>query len=342
MTRRAIGLLVVCLASSFTRSAGAQSAADKAAAEVLFEEGKALMQNKQYAVACPKLLESNRLDAGLGTVLWLADCYEKNGQTASAWAEFREAADIAARAHDPRERVARERADRLQPTLSKLTILAGGTAATPATPAWVVTRDADEVGKGQWGVAVPVDPGPHTVTVTAPHKRTWEKSVFVPAGVNIDVALPLALETVPEPALHATAAPQATRTARTKSEEPERSGEGGAQRALGGALIGLGAAGLAAGGVLAVLATISLQDSTDTCGGHCASEASQDAVQGHSETTGSIVSFVGGGALLLTGIVVVVTAPSGNPHPGAKSGSVRVLPWVGPTGGGLGLGAAFE
>jgi hypothetical protein len=333
MTRRALTAMATCLVLPLATAAHAQSGADKAAAEVLFEEGKALMQSSEFAAACPKLLESNRLDPGLGTVLWLADCYERNGQTASAWAEFRDAADIAARGHDPRERVARERADRLQPTLSKLTILAGGAVIAPGT---VVRRDADEVGKGQWGVAVPVDPGPHRVTVTAPHRRTFEKSVFVPAGVNIDVPLPALLEKLPEPATPPglVVPPRAGKTATTEST----GSDGGTQRAVGGALIGLGAAGVAAGTILAILGRLALDDSTNTCGGACASEASQDGVQGHNETTGSIVAFAAGGALVITGLIVLFAAPSGPP----RGPSVSVAPWFGKTAGGLGVGGAFE
>ena len=339
MTRRGVKFLVVVLAMLLSRGASAQSAADKAAAEVLFDEGKALMQDKQYPLACAKLLESNRLDAGLGTVLWLADCYEKNGQSASAWAEFREAADVAARDHDPRERVARERADRLQPTLSKLTILAGPISSIAGL---VVKRDADEVGKGQWGVAVPVDPGPHTVRVTAPHKRPWTNTTFVPAGVNVDVALPAALVAAVDAVDQAGVAAPSVHAQSAKPLEPSvSSSDGGAQRAAGGVFIGLGVAGIAAGSILGVLAIISNQDSMEAR--TPASEASQDAAQGHSETIGAVVSLIGGGTLLLTGIVMVLTAPSASPHPPVGAAvRVNVAPWFSGSGGGLGVGGAFE
>src|SRR2546421_315839 len=64
------------------------SLADKAAAQTLFDEGRKLMAAGKYAEACPKLAESQKLDPGVGTQFHLADCYEKIGQTASAWAGF--------------------------------------------------------------------------------------------------------------------------------------------------------------------------------------------------------------------------------------------------------------
>src|SRR5207245_4895145 len=85
-------------------------------------KGKKLRAEGKVAEACPKFAESNRLDAGIGTMLYLADCYEKSGQTASAWAQFREVASLAARQGDPREKIARERVARLEPKLSKLSV----------------------------------------------------------------------------------------------------------------------------------------------------------------------------------------------------------------------------
>ena len=91
------------------------AAGDTTLAEGLFREGKALMQAKDYAQACPKLAESLRQDAATGTQLALALCQEKQGLLASAWTNFSSVASNARREGRPdREKVARERAAALE------------------------------------------------------------------------------------------------------------------------------------------------------------------------------------------------------------------------------------
>src|SRR5262245_66532784 len=92
LLRASVAAIVVVTAGT---PAWAQSAADKAAAEALFDQGRAAMQEGDFAKACGLLERSQHIDPGVGTLLYLAECYEKSGKTASAWATFREAADAA-------------------------------------------------------------------------------------------------------------------------------------------------------------------------------------------------------------------------------------------------------
>lgn len=153
----------------------------QAAAQAIFDDARKLMADGKYAEACPKFAESQRLDPGAGTLLNLANCYEKNGQTASAWATFIDAGGEAKKSsHDDWEATAHKRADLLEPTLSRLTIAVPGAA-------WLdgleVQRDGAVVARAEWGSSLPVDPGPHVIAATAPHRRKWARTVIVaPSG----------------------------------------------------------------------------------------------------------------------------------------------------------------
>ena len=78
-----------CLLSTLTASriARAQvSAEEKATAEAVFEEGMHLIKKGNFAEACPKFELSQRVEPAVGTMLYLAECYENTNRTASSWA----------------------------------------------------------------------------------------------------------------------------------------------------------------------------------------------------------------------------------------------------------------
>jgi hypothetical protein len=184
-------LLPILLVPSVAR------AGDAVAAEALFDEAKQLMADGRYAAACPKFAESQRIDPGLGTQFHLADCWQHVGRVASAWALFREIDSQArARGETGRERVARDRAAALEPFLPKLRIVPHE---SEAASGMTIQRDGVEVGREQYGVEVPMDPGTHVVTVTAPGRQAWAAGVEVPVEgkiVTVDVPPLSALPTI--------------------------------------------------------------------------------------------------------------------------------------------------
>ena len=120
-------VLVACVSS-----VSSAQTSQAAIAETLFNEGRALLEKKDFDAACPKFLESQRIDPNTATALNLAHCYEKAGKTASAWGAFREAAALARRNNFPeRAKTAVSRAQQLEPLLAKVTIMAAGEAPAP-------------------------------------------------------------------------------------------------------------------------------------------------------------------------------------------------------------------
>ena len=152
---------------------------DPAAAQALFYEARALMKDGKYALACPKLEESLRLDYGIGTEFNLADCNEKTGKLSTAWSGFLSVASAAkAQNQTQREKVARDRAKALEPRLPKLAI----DVPSPAAPGLEVKRDGVVIGSASWGTPTPVDPGNHRIVVSAPGKQPWEGAVSAVEG----------------------------------------------------------------------------------------------------------------------------------------------------------------
>jgi hypothetical protein len=145
-------------------------------------------------------------------MLYLAECYEKNGQTASAWSMFSDASSAAQQAgQSDRAQKAKQRVLDIAPKLVKLNItLAPENAGLKDVE---LKRDGIVVGAALFGTAIPVDPGDHTIEVAAPGKKSWSGSVKVPAkaGSVVAVVVPR-LEDAPstiEPMPTATATPTA-------------------------------------------------------------------------------------------------------------------------------------
>jgi hypothetical protein len=322
--------LAVILAAHVAASAPAL-ADDPASAETLFNEGRRLMQSEDYARACPMLLESQRLDPGLGTQFNLADCYEHQGKTASAWALFVEvAAATKALGQTARERAARERADALAPKLSHLVI------AVPTNHArgLVVKKDGVVVGSMQWGIAIPVDPGSHVIQMTAPGRTPWESSIVVlPDGLTM--ALP-----VPNLDMADGSAPpfdegDATRGAYGESDRP-RPGSGrdaggslGTQATVAVTLGGVGAIGLAIGSVAGLVSISKHNQSANGCiENECTAAAGAERNGAISAGNWSTAGFAVGAIAGAAAVILWVTRPT-PAKPSSTTTGVALTPLLG-------------
>ncbi|MDI1451747.1 hypothetical protein [Polyangium sp. 6x1] len=188
MKRRAAGLVLAVALVGMPRLGFAQQG-DVAAAEHLFKEALALMEKGDFEHACPRLAESHKLDSGVGTLLYLADCQEKLGKLATAWATFLQAADAARRAGQPeREKIGRTRAEALESKLSRLVI---EVADSIPREGLVVRRDGLGVAPVLWNSGVPIDPGTYKIEASAPGKVPFSTSVVIERGsTTTTVTLP--------------------------------------------------------------------------------------------------------------------------------------------------------
>jgi hypothetical protein len=338
--RLALWAMVSTLAVAVPGRASAQSGADKAAAEALFSAGRDLMNAGKYDQACEKFEGSQKLDAGLGTLLFLADCYEKAGRLASAWATFREAESIAAgRGDQARGQIAKGRYAAIEPRLSKLWIkVADGN-----DPATQVKRDGEAIPKESWGVALPTDAGDHVIDASLPGRKTWTSKVTVTGeGTNVSVDVPV-LDSEAAPSTPAPVTAPAAATLAVPPAEPPRVSH--TQRTMSFIAGGLGVAGLGLGTYFSVHASSKKSDSLEHCEKNQPNQCDSTGVDLRNQALSSArlaTSFmIGGGVLLAGGIVLFVTAPTSHPTTTGAVRSLRVAAGAAPDGGHVVLGGEF-
>ena len=230
------------------------ASADPAAAEALFREGRTLLERGELTAACEKLEASNALEASSGTLLNLADCRQKQGQTATAWAHFLAAERLAQNQNRPEQAAeARRRASELEPRLSTLTLLAPATA-----PELEVRRAGQPVPAASFGTRVPIDPGLVVIEASAPGYEAVRFSVTIGAPADHRV-----LE-IPK-LRKATAVDHASSQSPATDTEHAASAQSNENSVLPWAIGGVGAATLVAGSVLGALALSSDSKAIDAC-----------------------------------------------------------------------------
>jgi hypothetical protein len=277
------------------------------------------MDEGNYAEACPKLARSQQVSPNGGTLFMLAACYEKNGQHASAWVTYKEAGARAVTAgKKDAELLALEAAKAIEPHVTWVTLVASD------TEGLTVLRDGQELARAEWGVAMPLDPGAHRFEARARGKKTWSTDVRVTAaGQRLRVDVPKL---------------QADVELATAPSAEAKGSSWGTQRYVGVGLAGVGVAGLVVGTIFGLRASSRNTDAAAHCVAdkYCDAEGLRLDDEGRSAGTISTVAFIAGGAALVGGAVVFLTAPAARPSDGA-SASPRPAVRIG-GGGAPGIG----
>jgi hypothetical protein len=182
------------------------------------------------------------------------------------------------------------------------------------------------------GAQRPVDPGTLKARATAEGYRTAEAEVQLAEGEHLP-AIELRMIALPR-----------QENAIALNDGPMMTQDGGepafiSQSTLGYLTLGLGGVGLAVGGVTGLLAYSRHEDLLDMCqerdGNYClvlgsAGEKRDQAVQYKRDMTlfanTATVSFIAGGALAATGLILLLTAPD---EPAAATDEAKVKPYVG-------------
>lgn len=278
------------------------SAEGPSAAEVLFREGKTLLDSGQLEQACRVLEESNRLEPAGGTLLNLASCYERLGRYASAERALTEARRLAEDAgRDDAKKFIEQRLGAIAPNVSILRVNLGERQPTRTT------LEVDNVTielKGST-TELRLDPGPHELRVETEGLPVWRhKLTLEGAGATADV------EVGPVPAPVPTPLPVEPKAVVVKPMAPPVATGLGPFEITGIVGLAVGGGMLLAGGVIGGLAIDAWSEASERCPQpDCTDEGgvarSQDAVSFGNTATGLLVSgavvALAGGAFLLIG-----------------------------------------
>jgi hypothetical protein len=325
-------LLWCCLAPSVGWAQVRPSDSDVATARQLTLDGYAALEQRDFARAESRFARAEsifhaptvslglaRARAGLGKLVGAQEAYSRIVHTtlsADASPAFIKAVEDA-----------RSELGALTPRVPSLIIEVNGSAAPR------VTVDDAELPTAALGVLRPLDPGRHVVRATAPGFAVSEATVTLVEGRTERVTLEL------KPGGSGTlVVPPPPRVVAGNDAPPPPPAS--SLRPIGYAGVAAGGAGLVVGAVTGVIGLMKQSDLLKHCpGGACPSDPVSIATyQGEVNTyqamkIASTTGLVVGGALAVTGIVLIVTAPQ------ARAQAAVLTPVIGP--GYLGVDGTF-
>ncbi len=280
-----------------------------------FQEGMKLLGTGDYAGACAAFKRSEDPAPTVSTQYQLGRCNESRGRFGTAHRFFLTAAAMAAEAgEDGRAKTARQRAREVEPQAGKMAIIVPQ---DHQVEGLTITCDDIDVPQKDWGKAVPMDSGTHTIVLSAPgmDTKTIEAESSGPGKPTL----------VEAPALEPGGGGSTTAPTGAPPPPPEDAGPEMVRKSNGAFWAGMG---LTIGGGLAILGGIGLWVRDETA----------DA------PIGPIALLIGGSALLGVGLPLmfvfgkkVPAGPDGEPLEEAAEGAIYLQPLIGPTGAGLRL-----
>lgn len=297
----------------------------------LFEQGIKDMQAGNVELACRELAASLAMYRDSGTKGALAECYTRLGKVASAWKLWKDLADTAPAELRPEAAAnAAQLEARLPRYLLKL---------SPQAPATIsVTVNGARVIDPTLPVPLPIDPGAVLVTAAAPEFKTWSQSFQAREGATITIEVPplVAAPTPPPPQ-----PPPAVAVPSAPVRDDDSSGARRTRRIIGGVTMLAGVSAIGVGAYFGFGARSDWSQAQELCGGDidsCPSSsigpAQLEVDEARTAARTATVMFAVGGALVLGGAVVWLTAPSAERR-------VAVTPALGPRSTGLALSGSF-
>lgn len=302
-----------------TSSAWAQPAPDPA-----FDEGRARLERGDYAGACTKFQETWDASHTPGKAFNLSVCEEKQNHLRKAQSWMREGMLLLAK-DDDRLSGAVERLQNLEKRLPYLKIVVGPAPDKEPVTSAVAAVDDQPVSTTE---PVPVDPGHHVVKLSATGRASSTVELDLAEGERRDVALtPGALDAKPPP-------PTPPPPSKAKPQPPPSPPRG--QFIAGLVLGGVGIATLGGALGMALLANSTHDDFLDAKSAGKPTDDIAERGRTVNIVEGTLLGI--GGAALITGVIVALTAPRARPQEPAP---IALVPQFGTNGGGAWLVGQF-
>jgi hypothetical protein len=183
---------------------------------------------------------------------------------------------------------------------------------------------------------IPVDPGEHVITATAPSSKPFRTVVFLPERGRVSLTVPLDGTSSSAPVTTTTTAPPPDEhglTSSTPQPPPEDApkSSGNSQKVWGAVIMGTGAAAMVAGGVLLVMRSSDISTLKRECEGGCPPEKADELQSIHDRAT----LFGPLGGALLGGGAAVAGLGAWFFFSAKGEQKAAIVPWISPTVGGL-------
>lgn len=272
----------------------------KSEAILLFDQGIKEMKAGQFEKACNSFERSIATYSDSGTKGSLAKCYEKLGRLASSWKLWRELADLAP-SPDLRKDAAAQAA-KLEPKIGRYIIKL-----TNPPPDLAVTINGSPT--KLIDTPVPIDAGGVIIRAYAAGRKDYSAELAATDGNVLTIEIPelaktdaVVVKKDPDPPPF--------------KQPPPPPPPSHTRKYVGLGLIGVGAGAVVVGTVFGLKANSAFSDAQDLCGGsvdNCfadrVDEAQGKVDDARSAGNLSTAMFVVGGAAVIGGLVLYVTAP---------------------------------
>jgi len=321
--RKARKLSVLLATLLFAGSALAEpTAADRATARTLAQEGQDALDAKKYSVSVDRFSRAESLVHAPTLLLGLARAQLGLGNLVEAQENYNRIIREGVAPGAPKSWAkaladATKEVQVLAPRIPWVTINVTG----PSGPQ--VVLDSTPVPAASLGVRRAVNPGDHTIKAFADGYLPSSRSISLVEGQTLSVTLDL--EPAPAPP---TPPPPADMTPLAPMPETTKSSGAGTRKTLMFVSYGVGAAGLIVGGVFGGLAMSKKSHLDKVCvidGNHCPKDEASNVDTYRTMGTVSTIGFITAGVGAAAGTILLLTLPRGASTQSGSTGQVSAF-----------------